>query len=273
MFLSFPSGTPCSMLSFSSPIPRFVGLSIISALFTPLLPTQYVWDLWLKSRLPVDTWLLFLPMPYLHLTLRIFESARSDSSFCMYFSQEKHIYDLKKKNQELEKFKFVLDHRIEQFKKQIESRENDIKIMQKQIHEVSNTIIRPLLLNPLAEHEDHQARLMEVPLFVPWLLSKMHNIDSTALQLGKILPCNRYFILYHMVPVTDTAKFLLQCFIQDWVIERLLKNLILIWLPCIYLVEFARCCLCWSGGRRRELFSESCRFIQRKPNLRIRFIN
>lgn len=82
----------------------------------------------------------------------------------MYFSQEKHIYDLKKKNQELEKFKFVLDHRIEQFKKQIESRENDIKIMQKQIHEVSNTIIRPLLLNPLAEHEDHQARLTEIPV-------------------------------------------------------------------------------------------------------------
>lgn len=106
-------------------------------------------------------------MPYSHLTLRISESAGSDSSSCMYFSQEKHIYDLKKKNQELEKFKFVLDHRIEQFRKQIESRENDIKVMKEQIHEVSSTIIRPLLLNPSAEYEDHQASLMEVPLFVP----------------------------------------------------------------------------------------------------------
>ncbi|NXC40825.1 CFA57 protein, partial [Penelope pileata] len=54
--------------------------------------------------------------------------------------KEKHIYDLKKKNQELEKFKFVLDHRIEQFKKQIESRENDIKIMKEQIHEMEKEL-------------------------------------------------------------------------------------------------------------------------------------
>uniref|UniRef100_A0A8B9NKF6 Cilia and flagella associated protein 57 n=1 Tax=Accipiter nisus TaxID=211598 RepID=A0A8B9NKF6_9AVES len=63
--------------------------------------------------------------------------------------KEKHIYDLKKKNQELGKFKFVLDYRIEEFKKQIESRENDIKTMKEQIHEVSKTLIWPLLLSPL----------------------------------------------------------------------------------------------------------------------------
>ena len=42
--------------------------------------------------------------------------------------QEKRIYDLKKKNQELEKFKFVLDYKIKELKKQIEPRENDIKV-------------------------------------------------------------------------------------------------------------------------------------------------
>ena len=46
----------------------------------------------------------------------------------MFSKQEKRIYDLKKKNQELEKFKFVLDYKIKELKKQIEPRENDIKV-------------------------------------------------------------------------------------------------------------------------------------------------
>ena len=50
--------------------------------------------------------------------------------------QEKRIYDLKKKNQELEKFKFVLDYKIKELKKQIEPRENDIKNYKEQIQEV-----------------------------------------------------------------------------------------------------------------------------------------
>ena len=53
--------------------------------------------------------------------------------------QEKRIYDLKKKNQELEKFKFVLDYKIKELKKQIEPRENDIKNMKEQIQEVSGS--------------------------------------------------------------------------------------------------------------------------------------
>ncbi|NXI39863.1 CFA57 protein, partial [Galbula dea] len=54
--------------------------------------------------------------------------------------KEKHIYDLKKKNQELGKFKFVLDYRTEEFKKQIESRENDIKTMKEQIHKMEGVL-------------------------------------------------------------------------------------------------------------------------------------
>lgn len=56
--------------------------------------------------------------------------------FCVL--QEKRIYDLKKKNQELEKFKFVLDYKIKELKKQIEPRENDIKNMKEQIQEVGS---------------------------------------------------------------------------------------------------------------------------------------
>lgn len=47
--------------------------------------------------------------------------------------KEKRIYDLKKKNQELEKFKFVLDHKIKELKKQIEPKEEEIADMKEQI--------------------------------------------------------------------------------------------------------------------------------------------
>lgn len=50
--------------------------------------------------------------------------------------KEKRIYDLKKKNQELEKFKFVLDYKIKELKHQIEPRENEILAMTQQIKEM-----------------------------------------------------------------------------------------------------------------------------------------
>ena len=61
--------------------------------------------------------------------------------------QEKRIYDLKKKNQELEKFKFVLDYKIKELKKQIEPRENDIKAMKDQIQVCSLVSSSYLLSN------------------------------------------------------------------------------------------------------------------------------
>ncbi|NWV22767.1 CFA57 protein, partial [Origma solitaria] len=54
--------------------------------------------------------------------------------------KEKHIYELKTKNQELQNFKFVLSYRIEEFKKQIESRDNDIEAMKKQISEMEDEL-------------------------------------------------------------------------------------------------------------------------------------
>jgi len=47
-----------------------------------------------------------------------------------------------KKNQELEKFKFVLDYKIKELKKQIEPRENDIKAMKEQIQEMESELER-----------------------------------------------------------------------------------------------------------------------------------
>ena len=51
--------------------------------------------------------------------------------------QEKRIYDLKKKNQELEKFKFVLDYKIKELRRQMEPRENEIKSTKEQIGKVT----------------------------------------------------------------------------------------------------------------------------------------
>ena len=47
---------------------------------------------------------------------------------------------MKKKNQELEKFKFVLDYKIKELKRQIEPRENEITDMKEQIKEMDQEL-------------------------------------------------------------------------------------------------------------------------------------
>ncbi|KAJ3096593.1 Cilia- and flagella-associated protein 57 [Phlyctochytrium planicorne] len=51
--------------------------------------------------------------------------------------KERRVYDLKKKNQELEKFKFVLDFRIKELKEQVEPRENNIQEMTGHIRDIN----------------------------------------------------------------------------------------------------------------------------------------
>ena len=62
--------------------------------------------------------------------------------------KEKRIYDLKKKNQELEKFKFVLDYKIKELRRQMEPKENEIKAMKEQIQKVHTYIS--------SEHQEHK---------------------------------------------------------------------------------------------------------------------
>ncbi|KAJ1436599.1 hypothetical protein B484DRAFT_325042, partial [Ochromonadaceae sp. CCMP2298] len=54
--------------------------------------------------------------------------------------KEKRIYDLKKKNQELEKFRFVLDYKIKELKLQIAPRESEINTMRAQIGEMDQEL-------------------------------------------------------------------------------------------------------------------------------------
>lgn len=122
------------MLTFSPPV---LGSVDGSALFAPShLTCRFETGVQSSTRFVTADFAssIFVPCPR-----DLFESAGSDSDLCTHFFQEKHINDLKMKNQELQNFKFVLSYRIEEFKKQIESRENDIETMKKQISEVSNT--------------------------------------------------------------------------------------------------------------------------------------
>ena len=47
--------------------------------------------------------------------------------------KEKRIYDLKRKNQELEKFKFVLDHKIKELKRQLEPKDRELASLRARI--------------------------------------------------------------------------------------------------------------------------------------------
>merc|ERR1712225_199872 len=54
--------------------------------------------------------------------------------------REQRIYDLKKQNQELEKFKFVLDYKIKELKAQIDPKNDDIAKMKKKIQEMDEEL-------------------------------------------------------------------------------------------------------------------------------------
>ena len=55
--------------------------------------------------------------------------------------KEKHIYDLKRNNQELEKFKFVLNYKIRELKNQIEPRDREIKELKEKIKDMETELI------------------------------------------------------------------------------------------------------------------------------------
>ena len=56
------------------------------------------------------------------------------------FKTKRSAFMISKKNQELEKFKFVLDYKIKELKRQIEPRENEIADMAQQIKEMDQEL-------------------------------------------------------------------------------------------------------------------------------------
>ena len=69
--------------------------------------------------------------------------------------KERKVYDLKKRNQELEKFKFVLDFRIKELKEQVEPKENEIEDMSGQIQDIN------LELEKLCKQKQHLEETIE----------------------------------------------------------------------------------------------------------------
>jgi chromosome segregation ATPase len=95
--------------------------------------------------------------------------------------KEKRIFDLKKKNQELEKFRFVLDYKIKELKLQIAPREHEIATMKKQIEEMN------------IELEQYQKSNQSLNLMIDELKLKIDGIRGEySLQEDRCTICNRF---------------------------------------------------------------------------------
>ena len=69
--------------------------------------------------------------------------------------KERHISDMKRDNQELEKFKFVLEHKISELKKQIEPKDKEIKEHKEKIHDMESELVNLHKVNVNLELQYH----------------------------------------------------------------------------------------------------------------------
>ncbi|GMH45741.1 hypothetical protein BSKO_13704 [Bryopsis sp. KO-2023] len=97
--------------------------------------------------------------------------------------KERRIYDLKKKNQELEKFKFVLDYKIKELKKQIEPREMEIADMKEQVKEMDSELERYHKNNANLDLTISNLKLKETALLKE--IQQQQNAKNDAILLVK----------------------------------------------------------------------------------------
>jgi len=96
--------------------------------------------------------------------------------------KEKRIYDLKKKNQELEKFKFVLDYKIKELRKQIEPKDLEINGMKETIKEMDAELERYNKTNQAFELENSSLQLKLDALQKELLRQRTQLADADALN-------------------------------------------------------------------------------------------
>lgn len=90
--------------------------------------------------------------------------------------KEGKIYDLKKQNQELEKFKFVLDYKIKELKAQIDPKSEAIAEMMKQIQAMDSDL------------EDYHRKNKQLQVNIQQLQSKQRSLqDEIVTQRKKML--------------------------------------------------------------------------------------
>ncbi|KAK2582891.1 hypothetical protein KPH14_008965 [Odynerus spinipes] len=72
--------------------------------------------------------------------------------------KEQNIYELKRTNQELEKFKFVLNYKIQELKNQIAPRDQEIRDLQEKIHDMETELVNLHKTNVSLELQLHELR-------------------------------------------------------------------------------------------------------------------
>merc|ERR1711988_709146 len=96
--------------------------------------------------------------------------------------KEKRIYDMKKKNQELEKFKFVLDYKIKELRKQIEPKDLEINGMKETIKEMDAELERYNKTNQVFELDNQSLQLKLDALQKELLRQRTQLADADALN-------------------------------------------------------------------------------------------
>jgi len=92
--------------------------------------------------------------------------------------KEGRIYDLKKQNQELEKFKFVLDYKIRELKAQIDPKNDDIHVMKLRIQAMDTDL------------EDYHRKNKQLQINIEQLTHKQKNLQEEIVgQRKKMTDC------------------------------------------------------------------------------------
>merc|ERR1719156_429529 len=92
--------------------------------------------------------------------------------------KEQKIYDLKKQNQELEKFKFVLDYKIKELKAQIDPKDDDIATMKRHIQSMDSDL------------EDYHRKNKQLQVNIEQLTNKQRSLqDEIVSQRKKMTDC------------------------------------------------------------------------------------
>jgi WD40 repeat protein len=107
------------------------------------------------------------------------DTAEIDKRELIIEQREQKIYALKKQNQELEKFKFVLDYKIKELKMQIEPRNAQIAEMNRQIHEMDE------------ELEEYHKKNKQLQVNIEQLQNKQRTLqEEVVTQRKKMSDCH-----------------------------------------------------------------------------------
>merc|ERR1719160_1814930 len=109
--------------------------------------------------------------------------------------KEQRIYDLKKQNQELEKFKFVLDYKIKELKAQIDPKNDDILEMRQQIQAMD------------AELEDYMRNNKQLALRISELQMKPRALQEEIRKQKKLLRDDMALIRRFKIDLHECMQF------------------------------------------------------------------